>query len=384
MGRGKKRHQKGQRRRVTSKIVYESNPANQIFFMTYNPSCVALYKLTHELKRLYDENKTGFRFIKQEPPYGPYKIEKTDKRDYKIDELPNFVLHRGGTHGYNPAWVRFLYMAIKERRLAGYNTTYFLDDYLTYMNENLPINVMQKCDNVITLGYFLKDYLEDRYGVENITQLKTHIDVSAYESIQAADLLAGNKHFNMVWFSMARTGLGFLSKLFEAVNENKEFKDVWFWCVTPQAAVTRSNLYHWRNVKAAYVEFLPPPMLAAVEKASDLLINPISIDTDNFEFVPDGEDRSIFMNAKSEVKYTHSGAVKTPLLTGSSLPYDKVIKHGENGFISDDVDEWIDIILKLKNDSELGKKVGEEANEDIKENYDIPKRFEEYLDILVK
>lgn len=364
--------------------MFESNPANQIFYMTYNPTCVALYKLTHEFGRLYKENKMGFRFIKQEPPYGPFKIEQTDKRDYKMNELPNFVLHRGGTHGYNPAWVRFLYMAIKERRLAGYNTTYFLDDYLTYMNENLPINVMQKCDNVITLGYFLKDYLEEKYAVENITQLKTHIDVNVYEAIEPATLLKDNKHFNIVWFSMARTGLGFLQNLFGAINDNKEFKDVRFWCVTPQAAVTRANLYHWRNVKATYVEFLPPPMLAAVEKASDLLINPIHIESDNFEFVPDGEDRSIFMNAKSEVKLCHSGAVKTPLLTCSSTPYEKTVIHEENGFISDDIDEWIDIILKLKNDSELGRKIGENANELIKAEYDIPRRFEEYMDILIK
>lgn len=368
---------------MMKKKVFESNPANTIFFMTYNPTCVALYKITEEFKRKYDELKMGYRYLKQEPPYGPYRIQQTDKRDYKVDELPNLVLHRGGTHNFRPEWARFIYLMIRERRITGHPTTYYLDDFLTYMNNYLPVEILRKCDKVITLGYLLKNHLVEKHGIENVHQMKTHIDVKQYDMINTLDPIKDDKRFKMIWFSMARTGLGFMDELFKKINQMPEAKDMRFLCITPQAAKTRAKLYSNRNVNAEYIEFVHPTVLAAMEKSCDLLINPIHVETDNFEFVPEGEDRKIFMDAKSEIKYIHSGAVKTPLLTGSSLPYETAIKNGENGFISDDVDEWIELILKMKDDSELGKKVAEAANEDIVANYNSEDRFKEYLDLIV-
>jgi len=357
--------------------------------MTYSPNCVALYKLTNEFERFYEGIKMEFRFVEQHPPYGPYRFKPTDPKEFTIQEMPNLVYHRLGTHNFDPEWVRFVNIMIRERRITGYSNIYFLDDYLIYMNDYLPIKIIQRCDKVITLGYFLKPHLEEKYGLNNVTQLKTHIDWEQYEALPKADANSSwynfeNGKFNMVWFSMVRTGLGLMELLFEKLSKMPEAKDLCFWCITPQAAITRLSLSPYRKIDARFIEFVPPKDLAVMEKSSDLIINPIHMETDNKEFVPEGEDRSVFMNAKSEIKYIHSGAAKTPLLTSKSLPYEKTIKHGENGFMSDDVDEWIEIILRLKDDSEEGRGVAEKAHEDIKENYDPKTRFEEYMNLITE
>lgn len=343
---------------------------------------MALFKITKEFQHFYDDLGMNFRFMEQKPPYGPYKIQPTDKRDYRFDELPHLVLHRVGTHGWHEQWTRFINMGVKDRKLTKYRTTYFLDDFLCYMGGYQSVEIMRRCNNVITLGYQLKPYLEETHAMHNVVQLKTHISPHAFDIIEDVAFMDSDK-LNLVWFSMARTGLGFMEELIAAINGMSEFKDIRFWCVTPQAARVRASLFQYRDADVRFLESVPFPVLCGMEKKADILINPISMETDNWEFVNAGEDRTFFMNCKSEVKLAHSGGAETPLLTGRSLPYEKTVIHGKNGFISSDVDEWIEIILKLKDDEELRKTVGKNARELIEAEYLSEDRFKQYMDIIL-
>lgn len=350
--------------------------------MTYTANCVALNKITVEMERVYREAGIGFRFLPQHPPFGPYKVQQSDVNAFNIDDVPNLVLHRGATHDFNPMWLPMYNAILASRRQHGFATHYYLDDFLVYMNDWMPPKIMQKCDRVLTLGYLLKPYLEEEYGLNNIVQLKTHIDVRMFDQTDIRPGIMDKDKFNIVWFSMVRNGLGFLKELLPILDKTDLAKDVVFWAIMPWSAYVRSELYENRNVEVKCSDFMPFQALVAMEKGADLLINPLHIATDNHEFVA-GVDRSLFINAKSEVKYTHAGAARKPLLTCKSLPYETVIKHGENGFISDDVDEWIDIIKELKDNKEMRDKVGAAARKDIEENYTIERRFPQLMQVFM-
>jgi hypothetical protein len=269
---------------------------------------------------------------------------------------------------------------LRARQRAGLRTTYFIDDFLLYMNDWLPPKLMRMCDQVITLGYELKPYLEDKFGLDNVVQMKTHVNVDQFKQVQPGLLKPGT--FNLVWFSMASTGQGFLKLLFDKIDKLNDFKDVVFWCVCPNAALNRAEFYQYRNVNCRYSEFLVPDGLIKLEKSADVIINPIHTPTDNATFVP-GVDRAMFMNAKSEVKYTHAGGAKKPLITCRSSPYEVVIDNGVNGFISDEVDGWIEYILALKNDKDMAERMGKAAWDDITINYNCMDRFQELMERII-
>lgn len=373
----------GKKNRLQAIKPTYSDPSREIFYMTYSPTCVALQKLTHEMGRFYEQIGMGFKFIPQHPPYGPYRISETDTNEIVLDQVPYLVLHRGATHGYAQQWTPQLQGMLRNRKIQGLKTVYFLDDFLMYMNSWYPVELMRRCDKIITLGYMLKHYLETTFAVKNIVQMKTHVDLTLYDSIEPIDEAYVNPNkFNILYFSMARTGLGFMKELFAALDKAPESKDIVFHIIAPWAAYVRAELYENRHVGAKYHDFVPYLMLISLTKACDLVINPVHIETDNQEFVPQ-VDRSHFMNAKSEVKYTHAGGAGIPLLSCKTLAYNTCIEYGTNGFISDDVDEWIDIILDLKKDDDNRKKIGETARKDVEKNYDAGPRFTEYLEQII-
>jgi len=339
---------------------------------------VALNKITIEMDRVYKANNLGYRFLPQHPPFGPYMVSETDTNSFNIDDVPHLVMHRAGTHNFSMDWLPIYNAIFRSRRVKGYPTHYYLDDFLLYMNEWTPPKIMQKCDKIIVLGYLLKPYLEENYGFRNVVQRKTHVDVKLFDATALTPGIMNPDKFNVLWFSMVRTGLGFMKELFAKLNKSALAKDICFWNIMPWAAYVRSQLFENRNVESKYQDYMPYQALIALEKGADLIINPIHMETDNQEFVPN-LDRKLFMDSKSEVKYCHAGAASKPLLTCKSLPYETIIKQGENGFISDDVDEWIDIIRDLATSKELYDKVSNEARRDVAENYNIEVRFSELL-----
>ena len=380
----KSRKQEKSKRKHRQKVRRtQSQPASYIFYMTYTHSCVALNKITVEMERMYRDSGMGFRFLPQSPPFGPYKVQESDVNAFNIDEVAHLVMHRGGTHDFNPVWLPMYNSIVRARRQRGFLTHYYLDDFLVYMNDWAPPKIMQKCDKTITLGYLLKPYLEEEFGLKNVVQIKTHVDIQLFDQTDIRSGIMDKDKFNIVWFSMVRNGLGFMKELLAKMDKTDIAKDVVFWAIMPWAAYVRSELYENRNIKIKCSDFMPYQALVALEKGADLLINPLHMKTDNHEFVPD-VDKSLFINSKSEVKYAHAGAAKRPLLTCKSPPYETAIKHGDNGFISDDVDEWIDIIRDLKDKPELREKVAAAARKDIEENYTIEKRFPELLNIIME
>lgn len=64
---------------------------------------------------------------------------------------------------------------------------------------------------------------------------------------------------------------------------------------------------------------------------------------------------------KSFVKYLEAAAFAIPMISSSVFPYSEIIKHGENGMLAKDENEWKEQLQKLITDTQLRTDIGREA-----------------------
>jgi len=82
--------------------------------------------------------------------------------------------------------------------------------------------------------------------------------------------------------------------------------------------------------------------------ALDILLHPMS-------------DHPFNTEEKSFVKYLEAAAFAIPMISSSFFPYTQIIKHGENGMLAKDENEWKEILQKLISDTQLRTAIGREA-----------------------
>lgn len=73
----------------------------------------------------------------------------------------------------------------------------------------------------------------------------------------------------------------------------------------------------------------------------------------------------IFNRCKSAVRVIDASAVAVPSLVGTVGDLSAVVKHGETGFVSQDVSDWIDALETLAADPALGRKMGQAARQEL-------------------
>ena len=72
----------------------------------------------------------------------------------------------------------------------------------------------------------------------------------------------------------------------------------------------------------------------------------------------------------------------TPVIGGNVGGIKHQIDDGENGFLVDSIEETADKIVKLVEDEDLRKKMGEKAQAKVRENFLMTRLLEDYLDLL--
>ncbi len=87
----------------------------------------------------------------------------------------------------------------------------------------------------------------------------------------------------------------------------------------------------------------------------DIILAPLEID--------------FFSEGKSELKFFESGLLKVPIVAVRNSTYENVIIDGENGFLAESDDEWVEKLSKLIEDSKFRKEMGERAREKALRDY---------------
>lgn len=84
-----------------------------------------------------------------------------------------------------------------------------------------------------------------------------------------------------------------------------------------------------------------------------------------------------FNRCKSNIKWMEYAMKKIPCIASDVLPYQN-IKHGVDGYLVKTEEEWYDTLELLVKDNELRKEIGQNAHEEVKNNWQFDKVGEAY------
>jgi len=88
-----------------------------------------------------------------------------------------------------------------------------------------------------------------------------------------------------------------------------------------------------------------------------------------------------FNRCRSNLRWLEASALKIPMVASDVEPY-KCIKHGKDGFLVKEEDEWVECLSKLIEDEYLRKHMGQMSYDRIKRDYNVETNAKLYLDVL--
>lgn len=92
-----------------------------------------------------------------------------------------------------------------------------------------------------------------------------------------------------------------------------------------------------------------------------------------------------FCEGKSEIKFSEAGLLEVPVVAVRNQTFSNAIFDGENGFLADHKEEWIEKLSALIENSELRKNMGKKAREKVLRDYTNKNSHnEEYYEFLKK
>lgn len=87
---------------------------------------------------------------------------------------------------------------------------------------------------------------------------------------------------------------------------------------------------------------------------------------------------NFFNDARSNVKFLEWSAVKAATVSSPATSYVNCIKHGITGFLARKPKQWYEYLKLLIEDSDLRKKIGQNAFDYVHENYSVEKKSGQY------
>lgn len=94
-------------------------------------------------------------------------------------------------------------------------------------------------------------------------------------------------------------------------------------------------------------------------------------------------EKDVFSEGKSELKFSEAGLLEVPVVAVQNQTFSGAITEGENGFLADNKEQWVEKLSKLIEDEELRKKMGEKAREKALRDYTTKNSHgEEYYEYL--
>lgn len=80
-------------------------------------------------------------------------------------------------------------------------------------------------------------------------------------------------------------------------------------------------------------------------------------------------ENTVFNDAKSNIKFLEAALFGIPTVASPAAAFKQVIRHGANGFIAGNEDEWFAALVALIDDAELRQKIGSTAQQEVLATY---------------
>lgn len=119
-----------------------------------------------------------------------------------------------------------------------------------------------------------------------------------------------------------------------------------------------SNVYKWvKEVMPTYMDNM------------DILVVPL--------------DENPYTRCKSSIKYIETSSYKKPGVYQKIRQYEEAIEDGVNGFLADTAKGWFEAISAMVEDKEIRRIVGENAYNDVADNWQIKNNLDKYASVFI-
>jgi len=312
----------------------------ELTFMAVDPTCVALRQICGAPERFYKQ--LGFN-----------PMIRTPEEVHSMS--PKYLI--GNRVGHAPGVLQFI-----QKTAQGSRTTYYLDDYL-------PLSMDVKvCIEVATMravaNQYLENYIRPHAHGKEIIICNTHIDVGMTDLIAPSSKnypLADSGRIKLFFASIGGIGMDFISQLCNALPPGKFQMLVIVYTTRGRWPFTDTN------VPKLFLRHLPWTEYIAAIKAADIVLQPTT-----------GEGKDI-LSGKSHIKWLNAAASKTLFICHDSKPYNRVVKHMENGIVAGGLAEWLSILNEYLHDRSKFYGIIEQAYKDVDKNWNTKDRALDYL-----
>lgn len=264
----------------------------------------------------------------------------------------------------------------------GLRQVYYVDDLLFYANKKAPLAFISQCDAIIAANDILKDVLVNTLKVpQPVIVVPTHIDLTTFDAAPPIVDLSRDR-LKILLTSQGRIGINHLYEMCEIINQDPSmYKDIELVISANGVAQVRSVINRFRNIKKFYLDWMPLTTYYRMCKSVDVILHPAK--NEDLAYMCPPELQQLWLDSKCEVKYTLAGAAKIPIISSPVYSYRMAIKDGQNGFLASTAEEFVEKIRMLKDNSDLRKRIGLKAREDVEQNYDVKQRYPLYRDAIL-
>ena len=293
------------------------------------------------------------------------------------------VLFRTGNKDVTTAQVKDILGYISHLKSLGIRIVYYADDLIFWANNNAPMAFIQASDAIIVSNDVLKEVLLSKGNVRKpIVVVPTHIALSSFDALPAKSVVPLSNRFKVLITSQGRIGINHSYEICEIADTDPELaKDIEWIFNCAGVAEVRSVINRFRNLKKTYIDWLSLENYYSLIKSVNLILHPAH--PEDLAYLCPPDMRQLWLDSKSEVKYTMAGAARIPIISSPSASYKQAITDGVTGYVVTTPQEFVEKIRLLKNDRNLCKTMGLAARADIEKRYDIRVRYPQYRDAII-
>lgn len=280
-----------------------------------------------------------------------------------FEEHDIIVFQRLGANGgrISPRYAENLFELMDKYRDT---TTYVydIDDFIFDRQDSFPIKIMEKSDVVLAPNKFMEGKQKEHNP--NTYIIRTHIDLDSFE--KCPPVTGYHKDvINIGWFSGNGLGVDIVGQLFPKLMEKYGDKiHIHFFAI--DLFKKEADRRYKNNIVKAHGLLDIGQMFSAL-KPLDFIINPMDHNALAFRFIGKHKKDEIsdFINCKSEIKFVNAGAAGLPLITTPNPAYRHTIRNGQNGFLAENIDDWMKYIDLLIKNEKKRKQIGLAAKEEV-------------------